>query len=520
MNYPIWDVAFGSGLLIALVSIVHVFVSHFAVGGGVFLVITEKKAYRENDTALLAWLQSHSKFFVLVTVVFGAVTGVGIWFTIGLVQPSATSTLIHTYVWGWASEWVFFFLEITAALMYLYGWEKLDRQTHLRIGWIYAISAIASMVIINGIITFMLTSGDWVETGNFWDGFFNPTYFPSLAIRFIFSLSLAGFYALLTASRARDSELKSRLVKWSTYWIIPSFIILPLLAYWYIGSIPEEVWDNAAGRMPTATRYAHLILIFSITTFVLTLLTWIKPKKQSLLFSLVIFFCAFGTMWSFEFIREAIRKPYVIADYMYSNSLYESPLPGDGGFTIENIDEKGVMQVARWVKNSHTPITPENQVEIGEEIFRVECRMCHTVNHYRGVQGYLKKRHWTGEIIYEMLGSLDLMHNSVMPPFTGTEAERRALTAYLTSLSPPTVASTASLSGEKVFNTYCGVCHQHRPGDAVFVKLKHLTAEQIQIALTRLNDLYSRMPPLTLSDNERQVLSKWIVGEINSFTTQ
>ena len=28
MNYPVWDVAFGAGLLIALVSILHVFVSH------------------------------------------------------------------------------------------------------------------------------------------------------------------------------------------------------------------------------------------------------------------------------------------------------------------------------------------------------------------------------------------------------------------------------------------------------------------------------------------------------------
>ena len=121
-----------------------------------------------------------------------------------------------------------------------------------------------------------------------------------------------------------------------------------------------------------------------------------------------------------------------------------------------------------------------------------------------------------------MLGSLDLMHNSVMPPFTGTDAERKALTAYLASLHPIPhgTSPAASLSGEKVFNTYCGVCHQHRPGDAIFVKLKHLTAEQIQIALTRLNDLYSRMPPLTLSESERQVLSQWIVGEINSFSTQ
>ena len=36
MNYPVWNVAFGAGLLIALVSILHVFVSHFAVGADSF----------------------------------------------------------------------------------------------------------------------------------------------------------------------------------------------------------------------------------------------------------------------------------------------------------------------------------------------------------------------------------------------------------------------------------------------------------------------------------------------------
>ena len=59
MNYPIWDLQ-GSGLLIAIVSIVHVFVSHFAVGGGLFLVLAERKARRDNDAALLGFVRYHS----------------------------------------------------------------------------------------------------------------------------------------------------------------------------------------------------------------------------------------------------------------------------------------------------------------------------------------------------------------------------------------------------------------------------------------------------------------------------
>ena len=56
MNYPIGDVP-ASGLLIAFIAVVHVFVSHFAVGGGLFLVLAERKARREAlKSASRVWL--------------------------------------------------------------------------------------------------------------------------------------------------------------------------------------------------------------------------------------------------------------------------------------------------------------------------------------------------------------------------------------------------------------------------------------------------------------------------------
>ena len=136
MNYPIWDIP-APGLLIAAVAIVHVFISHFAVGGGLFLVMAERKARRESDPALLAYVERHSRFFVLLTLVGGAMTGVGIWFTIALVHPSATASLIASFVWGWAIEWTFFVIEIVAAMVYYYGWHRLTPAVHLRVVWIY-----------------------------------------------------------------------------------------------------------------------------------------------------------------------------------------------------------------------------------------------------------------------------------------------------------------------------------------------------------------------------------------------
>jgi mono/diheme cytochrome c family protein len=507
MNYPVWDVAFGAGLLIALVAILHVFVSHFAVGGGLFLVLTERRARRKNDSALLEWLKSHTKFFVLVTVVYGAVSGVGIWFTIGLISPLATSNLIHAYVWGWAIEWVFFFLEITAALLYLYGWETLEARIHEWYGWIYFIAAFASMVIINGIITFMLTSGRWVQNHEFWTGFFNPTYWPSLAFRFAISLALAGIYALITASVQKDAALKARIVRWSALWIVPSLVLLVPFGRWYIHKIPAEVWASARGPMPTGTHFAYLAAILLTVTLTLALISLLRPARLHLAFSLLVALVALGAMGSFEFVREAIRKPYVIGNYLYANSLYAAPMPGDGGFTVEQIDDAGVLPVAKWIQNRQ--LTKENQAAVGREIFRVECQSCHTVDSYRGVKRYLKERQWDQDRIQAMLSSLDLMHNSVMPPFAGTDPERAALASFLSTVQPVTSSQANAEDGRTVFERNCSMCHQVKSDDALFA---HLPSDPkvAADALKDLPNLFIRMPDLKLSDQERSALVQWV----------
>ncbi len=514
MNYPVWDVAFGSGLLIALVSIVHVFVSHFAIGGGLFLVVSEKRGYRANDEAFLDWVARHTRFFVLVTVVFGVVTGVGIWFTISLVHPSATSTLIRTYVWAWAIEWLFFFLEITASLLYLYGWKTLDRKTHLWIGWVYFWSAFMSMVVINGMITFMLTPGGWLQSGNFWAGFLNPTYLPSLGIRFAFSLVLAGVYALVRATREKDRVLRTTLVAWSARWIVPAFAVLPLFAFWYIAKLPPGVWASAEGRTPTPSRYARLILVFSAIALAGAAWAFLKPRRFPFAVSLVVFIAAFGTIGSFEFIRESIRKPYVIYGYMYSNSVLVRAGPGDGGLSADRIRERGILASARWSRFKE--INPGHEAVAGREVFRLQCQSCHTVSHYRGLRQLIRARNWDESAIYFRLASLDRMLNGVMPPFLGTDAERRALARFLAGLNPdirPRQALPGSLpemSGGKVFEKNCSDCHVESPDDALFSRVKRSDEAEIYDLIGRLNTVNPAMPPFGGSDTERKVLAAWL----------
>ncbi len=508
MNYPVWDVTFGAGLLMAMVAILHVFVSHFAVGGGLFLVITERRARRNNDVALLGWLKAHTRFFVLVTVVFGAISGVGIWFTIGLIAPTATSNLIHAYVWGWAIEWVFFFVEITAALLYYYGWEKLEARLHEWYGWVYFIAAFASMVIINGIITFMLTSGTWTKNHQFWKGFFNPTCFPSLAFRFAVALALAGIYALITASLQKDALLKGRLVRWSVCWIAPSLAVLPALGWWYIHKIPPEVWADVRGPMPTATHFALFAVVLLAVTFTLTLLALVKPGRMPLALSLLVALVALGAMGSFEFVREAIRKPYVIANYLYANSLYSDTTPGDGGFSVDEVNTAGIVHSAKWIANRD--LTKKDQAAVGREIFRLECESCHTTDAYRGVKHYLALRQWDRTKIQAMLSVLGLMHNGAMPPFAGTDAESRALAAFLSTLHPVSATATAAASdGQTVFDQNCSMCHRISPGDTLFTKLPK-DPNAASKALTDLPSLFPAMPDLKLPDRQRLALVSWV----------
>src|SRR4030043_9088 len=229
MNYPIWEVPLiGGGIVIAIVAVVHVFISHFAVGGGLYLVMTERKARRENDEALLDFMKGQSLFFLLLTLVAGALTGVGIWFTISLVSPDATSTLLRVFVWIWAIEWVFFLVEVVSILVYYYTWDRLTPEDHMRVGWIYAGSAWMSLVLITGILSFQLTPGARTSTRDLHDAFFNATFWPSVVLRTAVSVALAGLYALVTGSMVADRELRERVIRYSSLWLGPPFAAIPL----------------------------------------------------------------------------------------------------------------------------------------------------------------------------------------------------------------------------------------------------------------------------------------------------
>lgn len=494
MNYPVWQLGFPGGLLIAAVAVLHVFISHFAVGGGAYLVLTEGRAYARNDADLLGYVRLHSKFFALLTVVLGAVTGVGIWFTIGLVSPEATSSLIHTFVWGWAIEWVFFFVEIAAALIYAYNWDTLDRQTHLIIGWIYFIAAWASLVVINGIITYMLTPGRWLENKNFWSGFFNPTYWPSLFIRTAMAVGLAGIFGLVTAMRER-SPLRERVVRWAGWWLGLGIAPLLPLSRWYFREFPSYARAYFAGTYP---EVRHALLGAAVCTGVALALALVfallRPRMMNSLIVAALLIAGIGVMGAGEYMREFGRYPYVINGYIYANDIRIAQ--------VEGINANGVGKTSPWVESS-----ADEPNAYGRQLFAMECGACHSVDGYRAMRRIA--RGWDAKFASEMLLHLPVVRET-MPPFAGNENDRAALGKYLASLAPATPfgASEREL-GQQVFAMHCAMCHsvggKRRPLD-----LKGTDPESIGGFLGNLSDISPDMPAFSGTNAEGHALAVYL----------
>ncbi len=411
-------------MTIGLIAILHVFVSHFAVGGGLYLVLAERKAYRENDPTVLEYVKGHSLFFVLVVLVFGAVSGVGIWWSIGLVSPAATSTLLHVFVWAWAIEWVLFAVEIAAAFVYYYGWDRLDRWTHLIVGWIYFVAAWLSLFMINSILTFMLTPGRWLTTREFWHAFFNPTAIPSLIIRTMVSIALAGLYGLVTAAAIPDRRLKAKMVRFAATWLLPASLVLPIGGAWYISRIPPFAREISMGGSPAVTIFAGLSIVLSAVLFVFAFFgPFQRPQHFTLPFAFLLALVGLSVTGVTEWVREAVRKPYIVYGYMYSNGITR--------FEQEAIGRDGALRAAKWVTTKE--VREDNRQEAGQNLYKTQCASCHTIGGFNGMR--LAVKGWRKEFIDFQLQHLSEL-KGFMPPFMGTDAERQALAAWLAGLNP------------------------------------------------------------------------------------
>ena len=494
MDYPFWDVGIGYGVLMAAIAVIHVFISHFAIGGGLYLVVSETIARRRNDQAMLEFLRGLTKFFVLVTLVAGALTGVAIWFIIGLLNPAATEALIHNFVWGWAIEWTFFLIEIAAAIIYLYGWERMSPKNHLIVGWLYFLGAWLSLVVINGIITFMLTPGRWIETGAFWDGFFNPTYWPSLVMRTGVCVMLAGLYTMTVASRIENVGEKSRITRYSAIWGLAGLAITMPSFFWYYKAIPAAIIERAstmfwpAASLTQSYKYAAVIAVLLIVFGIFA------SRRNHIAISLLIMLFGLAWLGSFEWFRESVRKPYVIDGYMYANSVE-------------------VAKADHYRRDGYLAHMPYRTGNDGEDLFRRACGSCHTLGgDYRDIEPA-----FAGTDVEFVSGLIRGVHRSVgsMPQFLGRPEEAIALGGYIWGhVDQRPLAEIHGLEGralgEKVYEVRCGRCHVIGGHNDKSETLTGMTKEDYLDIFEAFGDISEEMPALTATTQDKEALAEYL----------
>jgi mono/diheme cytochrome c family protein len=410
----------------------------------------------------------------------------------GLISPGAISALIRNYVWGWAIEWTFFIVEIVAALLYYATWDKISKEAHLLIGWVYFIAAYLSLVIINGIITFMLTPGQWLETHAFWDGFFNPTYWPGLLLRTGICAMMAAAF-LLFASRRAAPAAQPRLARYLGLWLLVGALVSYAGFRWWEAALPPAVLELYRSDAPVmaalaATRAVSLWALAAAVVFA-ALLFVTRPRAVRAAIVVLLAVASFTFFGAYERLREGVRKPYLIHDYLFSNGLKLDD--------IERVNAQGLSALSGWVARAEG----DGAESRGQVIFRTQCSICHSLDGYQAIR-----------------------------PLLPTTADMVAL-----------AADAPAGSGERTFQSECASCHRGRTYEEMRASLpaadeirrdpsfiRELDTMMISATLQKLREMglvyaeagrtgavkvqYPQMPPLVGSDGDLEALAAYLAS--------
>jgi cytochrome bd-type quinol oxidase subunit 1 len=438
VEYPIFDAPMlGGAMVIAIVAIVHVVIAHFSVGSGFFVAYAERRAITAGESDVLAFLKKYALLVLLVPYVLGTVTGAGIWFTVALVSPRAISVLVHQFVWDWAAEWVLFLIEVVAIYLYFFTWDRIRPRAHNAIGWVFAAASMLTLLVINAILSFMLTPGSWAPHAPLavWKGIFNPSYVPTALMRALVAVALAGAGAVALAAvvRGLTDRARDRVVSLGYKMMLPAVLCLPL-AGWTFAVLPDRAKDFLQGGAPVMTIFlAFGVTSFAILTAGAALSLWRRDYRPSTLGATMLVLLALVGMGSMEFVREGVRKPYIIDGFMYSTGVTTAMADGiDPTATLERTRRDGILSAAPWALPPGRTAADLAADERGRCVYRAACLRCHSLQGYNALGPLVAG--WSRPTLRHLLDRMDEVKPS-MPPFPGTEAEKEALADFLADLA-------------------------------------------------------------------------------------
>jgi mono/diheme cytochrome c family protein len=298
-------------------------------------------------------------------------------------------------------------------------------------------------------------------------------------------------------------------------------VALPLSLAWYLwaasaSGIPVGGVFGAAGAPVSQAvqalvegsqtghpipRYAALASAVGGVLLVglLALLVLRRPARFGPLAMVPLMACGLVTFGGAEFVREGLRKPYVIGQFMFVNGVrlpgYGLPSPGldptatpagSDRYSLDALNRTGVLAAATYVRPVTAHLDAGDAIghahAEGLAVFTLLCRSCHTMDGYLAIRPLVQGRSVaTLEGVIAKLAvpvdasgaATDWGHRGVrlatwrdrqMPPFAGTDAERRALAVFLaleggTSRDQIAAEESASNAGQEFFDANCAICH-------------------------------------------------------------
>jgi hypothetical protein len=329
--------------------------------------------------------------------------------------------MIENFHWIWAIEWTFFCLEIVSGYCFYRYHTQLSDRAAMTLLVLYSFAAWGSLFWINGILSWQLTPGAWLETHNVWHGLFNPSFWPSLLFRTVVSLVLAGLVACIVINLMPGMSRSARrsLINRAAHLMAP-MVLMPGLGGWYLFSMPPDSRSWAMGANVPMMLFLNVAILASLAVgaYALIGLVWQRLYINGATASLLLLL-AFGATAGGEFVREGTRKPYSVRQVLFSNGIEPDQ--------VAKLREVGCVTGDPYPIRDIAEI-PNEQVRLGAKVYRRQCSVCHTLHGANALADLTE--YWEDDQMRINIASLQ--HTKpFMPPFAGTAEELEALVQLL-----------------------------------------------------------------------------------------
>ncbi|SFU93619.1 hypothetical protein SAMN04489707_104011 [Paenacidovorax caeni] len=456
--YPTWfEPGLGSGWIVGLIATIHVLFSHTSVGAAIFFAFLANYAHRHQRPDLLEFIRRYGLFLLVFSYVLGSITGPGIWYSTTVASPRGISALIHSFVWMWATEWVFFVIEVVGVYMLVYLANRLNARTHLKVSVIFGLASYTTMLVIVGILSFMMWPGQagWYETGGVLNAFYGPNTFAQLGMRSAFMFTMTAVVGGIVAARFQDAAFKKDVARKLAWLGICSAVAGAAMFQWYLNTLPETAALVLANRLPAWFQPALLgILGATVAYFAMTLLqprTLVAGGAAAMTLAVLVF-----GLWPEEVARESIRKPWVAGQYVYSNQVVGRDVPGMGVRSeIPTIEAHGFLKTMVFLPDHQRTITDSNRVEAGRVLALATCSNCHSLSAtgMRPLRNYFSASNSTSEIADYLQAALSTGNTLYMPQIPFKDDEALALASFIATLNLPSAPAATQAKAQAATST-------------------------------------------------------------------